>query len=242
MSVQIDSHFFRSLYCTTCGYHFLAPIYCENRFCQICSSRRTAEIRQRLRTHLKSLRFSPGYGIKFLTLTIPPQDTPANTARLLITCFRRLRKRALWRDNVLAGAYVLEATRRPHGFHLHLHAVLEAKYIPWQSLHQLWVSLSPGRGVFVQRIPHNAAINYLTKYLTKSSLSYDDQLELSNDLKDFRLFQLFGKWHNCLPKAPSTVLLCPDCGGSHWMPDYEIDSGFRQLADSRRGKPSSRSP
>lgn len=237
MTTVCPDHQFRSLYCSACGYTFKAPIYCKNRFCPFCSAGRTAKIRERLKLFLRSLQHSPGYSIKFLTLTIPPQGSPSETARVLVRSFRRLRSRGLWRDNVSGGAFVLEATARPAGFHVHIHAVIDAQYVDWNDLLRVWMSVSPGRGVHIKRIPHGAAVNYLTKYLVKSDLPVEYQQDLSDELRDFRLFQLFGSWHNSLPPSPKRLFLCPSCNACCWYPDYDVDNNLRDMRQNGRCKP-----
>lgn len=242
MSVCSSPHSFRSLYCSSCGYVLSVPIYCRNRFCPTCSADRTAKIRERLRLYLRSLNSPPGYSVKFLTLTIPPQDSPRESARVLVSSFRRLRKRSFWRSHVSGGAFVLEASFRNPGFHIHIHAVVDAKYMDYNLLLAEWMAVSPGRGVYIRRIPHNAAVNYLTKYLTKSTLPEAVQPELSSALKDFRLFQLFGLWHGNLPALKRRRYNCPECGNLCWLPDYVIDAAFRQMHNAARGLSRQRSP
>ena len=223
------AHSYRFIYCTSCSYRHVVPVYCSNRFCPTCSGSRSRKIRDRLKDFLTSYSPANGYSVKFLTLTIPPASTPGESARTLVKSFRALRRQRYWRDNVAGGVFVIEASRRPGNFHIHLHIVLDSRYLDFRTLLECWKRVSPGQGVFITRIPIGAVVNYLTKYITKSSIPPADQVYLSDELKDFRLVQLFGSWHGHLPPARSNLFPCPNCGQSCWFPDYLVAKNLREM-------------
>jgi hypothetical protein len=179
------------------------------------------------------------FSIKHLTLTIPNQKTANLAARQIIQAFRAVRRRHLWRKYVKGGAFVIEATGGRGNWHIHIHAIIESKFFPWEQLHALWKECSPGQGVYLQRIPPGAVVSYLTKYMTKVQVPDDDVDELAAALKGFRMFQPFGSWHNLPAAPPLRPMRCPDCGCEQWLPDNLCNTNGA-LRRGQRGK--ARSP
>jgi hypothetical protein len=209
--LDADRHLYRTFACTACGYTFQAPVACGNRFCPVCSSPRRRRAAQKLRALVASITPPFPHTFKHLTLTVPSHPDLNVMHRDLLLGFRRLRQRSLWKRTVRGGAFTLELTGRPGAWHLHLHAILEARYIPWNLLHQGWQKVSPGRGVFIATRPPRVITHYLTGYITKNELSADNQKTASNALKSSRLFCTFGTWHNLTIKLPRRGFDCPIC-------------------------------
>jgi hypothetical protein len=169
------------------------------------------------------LNLQSGYGIKHLTLTLPNQVDAYAGAKELIRSFRRLRQRRWFSKRTQGGAWVIEITGRPGRWHVHLHVVLESRYLAHHVLAQLWDSVSPGRIVFIQAIPVAAVINYLTKYVSKSEVDEVHQIRLSSDLRNVRLFQTFGSWHTIALASKPEPFCCPSCAHAGF---YLNNSGF----------------
>lgn len=224
----MDNHPYTSIYCSSCGHRISVPLYCRNRFCPVCSPRRTATIRRRLQKLLSSVKESRGQSVKFLTLTIPNSPDAGAAARTLIQSYRRLRQRAWYRRRVIGGVHVLEVTGQPGDWHVHLHAVVLSYFLPYSELLSLWRDVSPGRGVFIQRIPRNAALSYLTKYLSKDAVPPECTRELSDSLKGFRMFQCTGKFVAWLPPIVKHPYPCPCCGDTHWLPEVLVEILYRR--------------
>jgi hypothetical protein len=213
------NHPFRTLFCTKCGNPIKVPVYCKNRFCRYCTRARTATIRSRLSALVKAASFTDGCRLSMLTLTIPTAAAPAEVARQIVRSFRLLRQRKRWKMLVLGGAFVIEASFSHSLWHVHIHALVEAKYFPYAELLELWKSVSPGQGVYISRVKRALGVNYLTKYLTKNNVPEDMRETLNEALKDFRLFQPFGNWHGNLPEVKKPPFKCPICGNDVWLPE-----------------------
>lgn len=214
-----EEHEYRRFFCTGCGHVIDAPVYCGNRFCPVCTKRRQFRVRQRLTHMMGFIKESHPYSLKHLTLTIPNQKSASKAARQIVSAFRRVRRRELWKRYVKGGAFVIEATGESGNWHVHVHAIIESKFFPWEQLHALWMEVSPGRGVFLQKIPVGKVIAYLTKYMTKTDVPQSDVDELAAALKGFRMFQPFGSWHRLPAAPPLKAMKCPSCGTSNWLPD-----------------------
>jgi len=216
-------HLYRKFTCAGCGFSFDAPVYCGNRFCNICSGPRKRRLISKLQSIIKSVKPSFGYKVRFLTLTIPNVEVASDGYRILVNSFRKLRNRQWWRNRVVGGAYVIEVTGQPGRWHVHLHAMLECRYLPSGMLSKLWASVSPGKIVHIQNVSPSAATAYLCKYMAKSEVLPEYQLSLSQDLKGNRLFQPIGSWHALALLVKKINYQCPDCGyqGFYWN-QYDI--------------------
>lgn len=187
-------HKFVTIACLTCGNLFDVPVYCGDRFCPVCSVARRMRVKNRLDFLVKNVDHRVGYGFKHLTLTIKNQKNLSKMTRDIMKCFRSLRQTSSWKKHVCGGAFVVEVTGKSGDWHVHLHIIIQSKYYPFAEILKLWMTLSPGRGVYIQNIPKNQIVRYLTKYLAKSDVPDDDHGELNRALRGTRLFQPFGSW------------------------------------------------
>lgn len=236
----MHDHDFRTIYCGDCGHPIQVPIYCKNRFCKACSQNRARRIRSRMSSLLKKSRLLPGESYKAITLHVRNQESLAQMCTFLHKRFRKLRSRALWKRHVSGGCFVVEVTGSPGCWHAHLHIICQAKYFPWDALLNEWRFLVGAGGIYIQKIKSEAIIGYLTKYLTKSCSSDHTSKDISDQLKNFRLFNPFGKWYRLLPPYKKKKYKCPDCGCHIWIPEFEILAFSRRIENDRykrkRGK------
>lgn len=176
----------------------IVPDYCHDRWCVPCSRLRQLTIRRNLSERLGD------HPHRFLTLTIRHGSEPLSfLIDKLYAGFRRLRQRALWKDNVVGGASFLELTYNSDrgSWHPHLHCVLEGSYLHRPALVKLWESCTGGStGVHIRLIRHREhIIDYVSKYVTKplSSKALRSPglaLEAISCLKNRRMLITFGTW------------------------------------------------
>lgn len=216
-------HPYTHIFCNDCGHSIRVPVYCKNRFCPVCSYARTRRVRQRLNSLCRSYVPDKYFRLRFLTLSVQNHPDARTLAKHLSKSFRNLRRRVWWKDKVRGGCSVYEVTGSPGDWHVHIHALLESKYLPWDELHALWKEISGGLGCWIQNISPSAAESYLTKYLTKEPESSDVLDDLNDALKGFRMFQPFGTWHDKLKPEKKQPYPCPKCGGEIWLPEVVID-------------------
>lgn len=212
-------HPWANLICAHCSNTVRIPVYCGNRFCPECSRARTGRLRQKLDRFVKSIRLSPSHTLKFMTLTIPTGPDPELQFKLLLASFRRLRQRRWWRRRVVGGAAVIEITRSGFLWHVHLHAIVESAFLPYKSLSAEWAAVSPGKISDIRFISTPQLIGYLTKYMTKTSLSFDDQLTATRTLAGTRQLLTFGDWYGRMAKIKIEVVRCHICNSQDWIYD-----------------------
>lgn len=222
---QISSHQWRTMVCCHCGHEINVLVACKNRFCPDCSPRRSARIASRLTWLINHIQKKPGFGLKLVTLSTANCSDVQSGIKHLLRSFRKLRNRAFWNNYVTGGAFVIEVTGRPGDWHPHIHAVIYARYIPWRLLHKHWKQSSGGNAVWINSVAPSGAIKYITKYISKTNVPAHLQVELSDALRRFRLFQRFGCWHDM--RLPSRVwdYRCESCGRSDWLANEILERG-----------------
>lgn len=216
-------HQYRTLFCQACGYRKQIPISCGNRFCPTCSVARRSRTLKRLRAIIQKISPRPPFSTKHLTLTVPNSRYADKGASHIVTCFRKLRQRQFWKRHVVGGAYALDITGRPGNWHVHIHAIIEARFTPWRKLLSEWKRVAKASGVYIQEVPPHAVLSHLTTYITKVDIPEAHQLIISDALKDHRLFQTFGTWHNIKVVVSHSDFKCPKCACTRWIPDWLLD-------------------
>jgi len=231
------SHRFRVVVCCSCGHEVTVPIRCSDRFCPICSAPRAIRVRSRIEHIIKNVKRSKGYAFKHLTLTIPNQPEIKPAARAIVSAFSRVRRSKLWNSFCNGGSYVLECTGSKDNYHVHIHAIIYAKFVPWEQLHALWMRCSSGRGVYIQRIPERQIVRYLTKYISKPSVDESLRALVSEGFRGIRLFQPFGSFLRVPGFSGHKPFECPVCGDKNWLPlDYLRHSWIDVMSSGRKGK------
>ncbi len=204
-------HYFTKIFCTCCGKEISVPVYCGSRFCPVCLKPRLSRVRNRLRWICAQILPRNGYRMKFLTLTVRNQADLSEMVDHLLKSFKKIRNSRFWKTRVQGGAFVLEVTGVPNNWHAHLHIILFARFLKQSVLVTEWIRCSGSRGVYIKEIPSSKAINYVTKYLSKTKDEVPFHDLKSSVLKGRRLFQPFGDWHGFsfgVGKSPSVCHSC----------------------------------
>lgn len=216
-------HVYTTFVCFNCGRTLTIPIQCGDRFCYICSRRRSARIRSRLQDLHHHVIRKKGYTFKFLTLTIPSGPDLEFQFIRLVRSFRRLRQRKFWRSRVDGGGYVVELTVGKGGlWHVHIHAILYSAYLPVRALSKQWSGCGPGEIVHISMISGPQVVRYISKYVSKA-LSLEKRTQHASEvLKGNRLFQPFGNFQAAIQSTKREPHPCEGCGKSEWtwLPDH----------------------
>lgn len=149
--------------------------FCGNRWCPVC--------RQTYARRIGAMMFAginhAEHRLAFVTLSqrqVPGERLTASMARLR-TSFRRLRERPYWKKNVFGGVGVLETTvSKTYGrgtWHVHLHMILECKYLGWATVREEWRKAQRHAAGELDNVSIVGAGNarargkYIVKYITK---------------------------------------------------------------------------
>jgi hypothetical protein len=167
----------------------------------------------------------------FITLTKPrTTSNPQEAISLLRKEFNLLRKSKLFKD-VRGGAYQIEVKVKEFSYHIHIHAILDAPFIPYQRLFSTWRQIT---GVQCPQVDIRCADTlsskiYVAKYTAKSAGYGSDSSTIITwyeATKGLRLWSTFGTFYNAKIEDldPSVieepfVSCCPLC--------KEIKSVFR---------------
>jgi hypothetical protein len=90
-----------------------------------------------------------------LTLSRPPLTRPPLTKQRLretMRAFARLRKRRCFAAHVKGGVAALDVADKGHGWHDHIHAIVDAQWLPVKPLTHAWESIIPGGCAHVKRL------------------------------------------------------------------------------------------
>jgi hypothetical protein len=146
---------------------------------------------------------------KFVTLTRKPRDLSLReTIKSLSHDFNRLRRTSLWKACGGPGAFTIEITRAPQRqhWHVHLHILVNARYIPQAALSDAWKHITGDSGIVHIRAAVPSDARYLAKYISKGNSSVVQDWEkwsYHNELHGVRLCGTFGG-------APTFTQLKPD--------------------------------
>lgn len=140
---------------------------CRQRMCPECE-----RINSKILAHTLASRVDRWRSPKFLTLTMRPGDCSLREQiTRILRAFNRLRTHSVWKQLVRGGIYVVEITRAKdrHHWHVHLHVLMDAEYVPHAWLSGRWAEITGGsKVVYIEKADRNSA-KYLAKYLSKSA-------------------------------------------------------------------------
>jgi hypothetical protein len=210
-------HLFHEIFCQRCGEVKAVPVYCKNRFCPICSQSRKFKIQNRLNELLKLTKPTESRTLKHLILTTKNSDYVNHGAERIVNAFKRLRQTKLWKSKEPHGAWVIEVTGSPMHWHVHIHAIIVSKYINVVDLTTEWTKLTGATHVKLVKTTQDLGIGYITKYVTKGEFNPEFIDQVALDLRDFRLFNVFGCWHNAKIAKIKLTCTCPVCKGTKWQ-------------------------
>lgn len=120
---------------------FIAAHTCKNKICNVCNYARSKAIRRKfVRYFAKNelvdrktgeLYQKQDFDFFHLTLTVPHTERHGWRGKKIFVQeimreFNFLRKKPFWKDNVFAGEFGVEFTRKGNGFHIHIHSLVIA--------------------------------------------------------------------------------------------------------------------
>lgn len=205
--------------CSHCGKSWWIVTKCRLRVCPICSKSEALDRAALIKAVTHSMQHP-----KMLTLTMPVWTrNPRDGIRFLRASFTKLRRTKLGRS-IRGGAYQIELKPKPEGWHIHLHAIIDAPFLPYQRIFSEWSRIV---GVDVPQVDIRAAESarakrYICKYVSKTGdidASPESIVDWYLATKGQRLWACFGQWYHAdlaqfgiTPSAKSGPSICPHCG------------------------------
>lgn len=201
-------HTFNRYTCIYCHKHADFPLSCYLRLCPRCAVRRSLQFLARHHQAIKDTKRP-----KLLTLTLKShKQLSAELLDKLNLYFAKLRRRTLWTNNVAGGMAGLELTHTNHGWHPHIHALIDSDYIPQPSISRAWKRITQGSYIVdIREVTTSGGVYEVAKYIAKGRSFYDDPSLLHQFLdttKGRRFFTTFGSYygqpnHNETIQTPS---------------------------------------
>lgn len=225
--------------CNDCGRTGRFPNRCDRFYCPECQPRLAKDRKEAVGWWAK-LAEQP----KHVTLTIRNiTDLSQGHVKEIKTYFKRLRARKFAR-NWTGGFYSIECTNEGRGWHLHIHALINARWIDGGELAKQWSNVTNGLG-YIVKVKDARPADYLkevAKYVAKGNQLAEwtpDQIRAFIEAFDgVRTFGVFGDLYAARTKFSEFVRslrdakpLC-DCGScsisyfteAEWMIKQHIAS------------------
>lgn len=225
-------------HCNDCGKVTRFPNRCDRFYCPECQPRLAYDRRRSVEWWTKEVS-QPKHVV--LTIRNVPQLLPEHVDEFK-GFWSKLRRRKFargWRG----GFYSLEVTNEGRGWHLHLHALIDARWIDAAELARQWSDCCRGFGNIV-KVKDAREQNYLaevTKYAVKGSQLAEwtpaDIVQFITAFAGKRTFGVFGtlygkrtEFAEWLAQIRDQKPLCP-CGSCNVAYFSEHDWLLRQLKD-----------
>lgn len=182
--------------CSKCQGSWYVVNHCRLRVCPLCSYRVTKEREKYVKAMCAAMAFP-----KMITLTMPTYTgKPQDGIKLIRKYFNQLR-RSVVMNSVKGGCYQVELVQKSPGWHIHIHALVDSKYIPRQLLFSRWCKITglDYVNVHIEAATTELQKNYVCKYPVKTA-DFNSSPTLIVEwyiaTKGARLFSTFGKWYN----------------------------------------------
>jgi hypothetical protein len=153
--------------CNDCSTIRRFPNRCDQFYCPECQHALQIERQKQVEWWARECR-SPKHVV--LTIKNIPDLSPGHVDELR-GMFTKLRRRKFCR-NWLGGFYRIECTNEGNGWHLHIHALVEARFIDQSQLKNIWREITNGLGYIVKVIPvtQGSYLHEVTKYVVKGGM------------------------------------------------------------------------
>jgi hypothetical protein len=187
-------------FCTGCDHRWYVVQKCRLRICPICAFHKSVTRKLFLDALCKDMAHP-----KFITLTMPLWSGPAREGiKYLRGCFTKLRRTKLFKP-VKGGAYQIELKEKETGWHIHMHLIADAPYLPQKKIFAEWRRILdvPQVQVDIRSAASKEARAYICKYVSKAAEFKEDPAAIVRwyeVTKGLRLWATFGDWYNITPE------------------------------------------
>lgn len=210
--MQEDEHRFITIFCIKCGYTRRVKLSCGKRTCPVCRSKWFGQHYNKL-LDVISTWARP----RFLTLTcrnIHDGQFTRESVQQIRDDFTELRKRMKrW---IRGGYYVVQATNKGKGWHLHLHILYDGYNLREAYISKLWCQITHGSYIVkltTAKTPRKAIAYLLSDFNGKPRIRPEDYDTYNGVFAGSRMVQAFGSCRN-KSLAPEHGR-CPECHEEH---------------------------
>ena len=230
-SSEISRHEVLTLFCASCGHKHVVKLRCGDRTCPVC---REKDFWRMFKGYLESVEAIKRP--KLLTLTLRNVSTLTRVyIRGLRKSFTKLMHRKWYKERVRGGLQTIEIVNKGNGWHVHMHVLLDADYLPQRKIAKDWLEITGDSFVVDIREAGTVkeGLKYCLKYLSKAPVLSGHEEEYRDAVKGLRLVQPFGSLYGelvmHLPSVP-----CPECGSVRWIVwEFELEPQFRRFLDNK---------
>lgn len=222
--------------CNDCGRASRYFNRCETKFCPICAPRLARERREAVEWWAKNIR-QPKHVV--LTARNTAELTKARIQHLKRS-FTRLRRRRFAR-NWAGGFFCIEITNEGRGWHVHLHALVDARFIAADVLAKEWAEVI-GQDFAIVKVCDARTKSYLhevCKYAVKGNdmagWTGEDIATLFDACEGVKMFQTFGSLYKLradfrefLDAMQGKEDVC-DCGACNWKFESESEAQWAEI-------------
>jgi len=201
-----------TLYCPKCDKFYILPVGCHQRTCSFCSNQRKNQLIWKYQDSCRDMK-NP----KLLTLTSPYFKNPRQGCLEMRAAFRRLRQRMPFKLFFKKGIYGFHFIPKPGGmWYVHIHALVDTKYIPQAILKRAWSKCLPGAKVVDIRKAWSpkGGLKYILGYITASKNLEGHEDYFNAEMKGARIVSTLGDMR-AIP-LPQGQFICPHCGSASY--------------------------
>jgi len=201
-----------TLYCEKCDKYYILPIPCHQRTCSFCAAKRENKLLFSYTDACKTMQ-NP----KLITLTAPWFKNPRVGKKIMTSAFRRLRQRKPFKYLFKKGIYGFHFLPRPGGkWYVHIHALIDSKYIPQKILSNAWAKCLPGAKVVDIRKAWSpkGGLKYILGYITATKHLEGFENYFNSEMKGTQLVSTTGDMH--VTPMQQGMFICPCCGTSSY--------------------------
>jgi hypothetical protein len=168
--------------------------WCKCRACYACQRRLAHTVAPRIEAIVRAMQWPT---MITLTLRHDEGDSLRELLTQLQSSWLRLTRTSIWKS-VRGGVKILEVKHGDNGWHPHLHAIVDCKWIARDALRAEWSRITGGSYmVDVRRVSDAAeAAGYVAKYTTKteSFTDFATLTEYAAAMHGKRTMSTFGEW------------------------------------------------
>lgn len=223
-NLESSAHKIVNLFCSKCGYFYPVTMRCGDRTCPECRLKDYYRLLGSYRSFLMSKQ-----RLRLITLTLRGRPLVLTKSRLnrLRKCFLTLIHQKFYKSVLTGGFYSIEAKKsyknNPAGWNVHIHILAEGGFINQKRLSNDWFKITGDSYIVDIRSAFSGVggFKYVLKYLTKSPMTLNCDVEYNSAFAGSRLVSVFGNWYGKIPLLKEKVI-CPKCGNKFWLSEWDL--------------------